>query len=405
MSSKTDEIIAEFEKLLAKRGATFRPTDRLGLERAPLSREFQNEPMPGYEKVAALLGAALSPTSTIASMVLAPPAEESLFDRAISGPDGKTHYPKVSESVVPRMKKAQRKSATPNPIVAALQRAFQKGPTADPANDLMNQKINDRNFLVHATQPKNANRIRQSGGILPGSQYTRLPESVLDDPVIKKMIAEGKVNIHRSPFSGELEIETPVGNFSAHKKVETLGVPGTSKAPGVSLSRQMSVPALSTGKSYRFLLDPNERKTFSTSEPGYGKAWTSDTYKSPALNYHESEQRTYGAPFPVKVGQRALTTGEIKYPTEERIEPRNVDRYRATMGNETVKTLLERIGFKAPSQAEKRAKYLKLKEEADALQQKIMSPVGTIPAEEYKKLGEAWQRAFEAQNKAFDELY
>ena len=112
MPNKTDEIIAEFEKLLrAKRGATFKPTDRLGIERVPLSREFQNEPMPGYEKAAAILGAALSPGSTIASLALAPPAEETIFDRQIKGPDGKlTILPSVSEGAVPRFKKAQRKA-------------------------------------------------------------------------------------------------------------------------------------------------------------------------------------------------------------------------------------------------------------------------------------------------------
>lgn len=112
MPNTSDTIIAEFEKLLrAKKRGAFKPTDRLGLERAPLSREFQNEPMPGYEKAAALIGAALSPGSTIASLMLAPPAEETLFERQVIGPDGKpTILPERSEGSVPRFKKVQRKA-------------------------------------------------------------------------------------------------------------------------------------------------------------------------------------------------------------------------------------------------------------------------------------------------------
>lgn len=109
MPSKTDEIIAAFEELLKRRG-TQKPTDRLGLERPVMSRDFNNQPTAGWEKAAALIGAAVAPGSTIASMLLAPPEEESLFDRAITGPDGKTYYPKVSKSVVPRFKKVQRKA-------------------------------------------------------------------------------------------------------------------------------------------------------------------------------------------------------------------------------------------------------------------------------------------------------
>ena len=346
MPSKTDEIIAAFEELLKRRG-TQKPTDRLGLERPVVSRDFENKPMAGWEKAASLIGAAVSPVSTIASMVLAPPQEESLFDRAITGPDGKTYYPEVSESVVPRMKKAQRKSITPNPVVTALQRAAQKGPFKDTANDLTHQKINDRDFLVHATSPASAKFIQKAGAIFPGNASDTLPDAMLKDPIIRKGIKDGTLHLRRSAFDNRLVLERASDGteYSLSKNMKA-GEPGKlqSESPGVSMSRQMVVPDLSSSKNYRFLLKPDARKTFSTSEPGYGKAFVPEKNKNIAENLHESEQRTFGGPYPVLRGNRATVAAEPKGPTEEFVSPREINSYRATMGNEKFRHIRERVG-------------------------------------------------------------
>lgn len=401
MPNSTDKIVAALEALLKKKG-TQKPTDRLGLERPVFSRDLDNRPMAGWEKAAALLGAAVSPGSTIASMVLAPPAEETLFDRAIKGPDGKTQYPQVSESVVPRMRKAARKSVTPNPIVTALQRALQKGPIADPANDLLHQKINDRDFLVHATRPEKAKTIRELGGILPSGTF--LPEKVLDDPVIRKMLSSGEGRIFRSPFSGGIELETPAGVFKMHKNQKT-GIVNIDPdiSPGVSMSRQLVVPDLGEDKNYRFLLNPKDRKTFPTAEPGFKKAGVADTYKHLSADKHESEQRTFGTPYPVKPANRALTTNSrMNYPTEERVDPRKVDRYRATMGNETVKTIFERLGVNVPSKEEKKLRFQEAKAVTAALWDKLQA-AGL--SKEYSELAVKWEAAHKKQMALFDDIY
>lgn len=403
MPNSTDKIVAALEALLKKKG-TQKPTDRLGLERPVFSRDLDNRPMAGWEKAAALLGAAVSPGSTIASMVLAPPQEETLFDRAIKGPDGKTQYLQVYESVVPRMRKAARKSVTPNPVVAALQRAVQKGPLADPANDLLHQKINDRDFLVHATRPESAKKIRDSGGILPGEGSEVLPEKVLNDPVIREMLRTGKIDFYRFPFSGNMQLDAGKHlKFSLNPK-QPVGIPGAepSISPGVSFSRQMSVPALNDEKNYRLLLDPKARKTFSTSEPGFGKAGFSEVFKPKGLDRFESEQRTYGMPYPVKPANRAVTTDVPTLATEERVAPKNVDRYRATMGNETVKTIIERLGTKTKSVAELKAEYKVLKDKADILWQKLQES-GLTP--EYSNIANDWLKAKELADSAFDIIY
>lgn len=111
MPTQSEKAAALLQELLKRRGKLTPPTDRLGLERPAISGDFENEPMAGWEKAAALIGAAVSPVSTIASTVLAPPPEESLFDRAIIGPDGKLEIlPETLEGAVPRMKKVQRKA-------------------------------------------------------------------------------------------------------------------------------------------------------------------------------------------------------------------------------------------------------------------------------------------------------
>lgn len=383
MPSKTDEIIAAFEELLKRRG-TQKPTDRLGLERPVVSRDFDNQPMAGWEKAASLIGAAVSPASTIASMVLAPPQEESLFDRAITGLDGKTYYPEISESVVPRMKKAQRKSITPNPIVTALHRAAQKGPFNDPANDLIHQKINDRDFLVHATRPKDAKLIQKTGGILPGSRSDTLPDTVLKDPIILKGIKDGTLSIRRSPIDTKIRIERTLdGHEYRIDTRQPTGLPGVdeSESPGVSLSRQMIVPELSKEKSYRFLLNPKARSTFSTSEPGYGKKYANggNPYGS---DLYESEQRTFGTPYPVLRGNRATVAAEPSSPTEEFVRSEKIGTYRATMGNEKFRHIRERIGEVFGGTDYKKYKEL------DAVATKLGNRLSALQAQALKKLSE-----------------
>lgn len=370
MPSKTDEIIAAFEELLKRRG-TQKPTDRLGLERPVVSRDFDNKPMAGWEKAAALIGAAVSPASTIASMVLSPPQEESLFDRAITGPDGKTYYPEVSESVVPKMRKAARKAITPNPVVAALQRAAKKGPLGDPANDIVHQKINDRDFLVHATRPRDAKKIIQSGTIMPGSRSDTLPENILKDPLVLAGIKDGSLKLHRSSFSGRMVLSRADGHeYELSPKMRS-GTPGTDEAvaPGVSLSRQMVVPELSPAKSYRFLLDPKARKTFATAEPGFGKAHRLEIHKAFSPDPFESEQRTFGTPYPVARGNRAITAQPPAGPTEEYVRPGEEKLYRATMGNERFRHIRERIG--EVFGGDEYRKYVSLKNQIDDIDKKL----------------------------------
>lgn len=370
MPSKTDEIIAAFEELLKRRG-TQKPTDRLGLERPVVSRDFENKPMAGWEKAASLIGAAVSPVSTIASMVLAPPQEESLFDRAITGPDGKTYYPEVSESVVPKMRKVARKAITPNPVVAALQRAAKKGPLGDPANDIVHQKINDRDFLIHATRPRDAKKIMQSGTIMPGSRSSTLPESILKDPLILQGIKDGSLKLHRSSFSGRMVIERSDGyEYELSPKMRS-GTPGVDEyvSPGVSLSRQMVVPELELSKSYRFLLDPKARKTFATAEPGFGKAHRAEASKASSPDPFESEQRTFGAPYPVARGNRAITDKMPAGPTEEYVRPGEEKLYRATMGNERFRHIRERIG--EVFGGDKYRKYVSLKNQIADINKKL----------------------------------
>lgn len=379
MPSKTDEIIAAFEELLKRRG-TQKPTDRLGLERPVVSRDFKNKPMAGWEKAASLIGAAVSPASTIASMVLSPPQEESLFDRAITGPDGKTYYPEVAESVVPRMRKVARKAITPNPVVTALQRATKKGPLADPANDIVHQKINDRDFLVHATRPSDAKKIMQSGSIMPGSRSDTLPENILKDPLVLQGIKDGSLKLRRSAFSGRMVLERADGHeYELSPKMRS-GTPGASEevSPGVSLSRQMVVPELNPSKSYRFLVDPKARKTFATSEPGFGKAHREEVYKALSPDPFESEQRTFGAPYPVVRGNRATTAQMPVGPTEEYVRPGEEKLYRATMGNERFRHIRERMG--EVFGGDEYRKYVSVKKQIDDIGKKLSNIF-----DEYKK--------------------
>lgn len=112
MPTDTNKIIEAFEELLNKKNKLRKPLDRFGLEKVPISRG-PNESMSKWEKAAAILMAALSPASTIASMVLSPPQKEdaSIFDRQIINPDGsRTFLPEVTEAVVPKMKKVQREA-------------------------------------------------------------------------------------------------------------------------------------------------------------------------------------------------------------------------------------------------------------------------------------------------------
>lgn len=325
------------------------PTDRLGMERAPLSRDFNNTALASWEKAAALLGAAISPASTIASMVLAPPAEETIFDRLVTGPDGKqTILPPTTESVVPRMKKIERAAKKPNPIVATVERQKRLGP-ADPANDVLHQKINDRDFLVHATRPGLSGNIRAMGGIMPSGD--RFGKSIVRDPFVKNALAKGILEYSKSPFSGKTRLQTPdetrIYGLVPDRSLLT-GTPELepSLSPGVSLSRQMTVPALNEKKSYRFLVDPKARPTFPTAETGFKKPYAGDADPRFRIERHESEQRTYGTPLPIKNANRAIISeGEPKSMFEEFVADKNVDRYRSTMGNENLKILRERLGL------------------------------------------------------------
>lgn len=189
MPSKTDEIIAAFEELLKRRG-TQKPTDRLGLERPVVSRDFENKPMAGWEKAASLIGAAVSPASTIASMVLAPPQEESLFDRAITGPDGKTYYPEVSQSAVPRMKKVQRR---------AIETLGKYPSKPDYLRNAGSSAYSEAAKTLGATVPRTAPSLREN---YTGTTYRRrggpemdLTEYRMGDPVGRiRFDASGKVS-------------------------------------------------------------------------------------------------------------------------------------------------------------------------------------------------------------------
>ena len=363
MPTNTDDIVAQFEKLLrAKRGARSGQVEsRLLQDRKILSRDYDNQPVAGWEKAAALIGAALSPGSTIASMVLGRPEEESLFDRQIQNPDGSYSYPKVSESVVPKMRKRARAEMRPNPIVQAIQQHFKLGAVKDPANDLVHQKINDRDFLVHATRPKDATWIKDMGGIMPGSRSETLPENVLKDPLIRQGIKSGKLELYRDSLTGRMRISRQADGheYEVHPK-QLSGIAGTDEknAPGVSLSRQMVVPDLNRDKNYRFLLDPKSRKTFATSEAGYKKPHTYE-YSPENYDVFESEQRTFGTPYPVKVGNRATVAREPKGPTEEHVRPGEENSYRATMGNEMFRHVRERVGEMFGGKEYQRYKSLK----------------------------------------------
>jgi len=94
--------------------AVNKPTDRLRLERPLLSNPGEEQPSL-LEKSILLGSAAINPISTIASMLLAPPQEETIFERQVKGPDGKyTIVPPSQHSVVPRTTKSARK-----PILAS----------------------------------------------------------------------------------------------------------------------------------------------------------------------------------------------------------------------------------------------------------------------------------------------
>lgn len=107
--SDQNKVAAALIELLQRKRRKDISGDRLIPDRPIMSRPPDAEAS-GWEKAAALIGAALSPGSTIAGMVLGRPQEESLFDREIIGPDGKAYYPEVTEGAVPRMKKVQRKA-------------------------------------------------------------------------------------------------------------------------------------------------------------------------------------------------------------------------------------------------------------------------------------------------------
>ncbi len=412
MPTQSEKAAALLQELLKRRGKLTPPTDRLGLERPAISGDFENEPMAGWEKAAALIGAAVSPVSTIASTVLAPPPEETIFDRAITGPDGKLEIlPETLQSVVPRMKKAQRKTITPNPVVAALQRLAQKGPLNDPANDIIHQKINDRNFLVHATRPEDAKHIRELGGIMPS--IGALPRSVLRDPVIKNAVKAGNLHVKKGFYTSDKPsdiIRKDMRRYPLEDTIKDLGKPelDPQRSPGVSLSRQMSVPELNPDKSYRFLLDPSARSTFPTAEKGFKKKYAdvpSGFPPSMLRDSHESEQRTFGTPYPVKRANRAIVSeNSPKSPIEEYVSPEKVDYYRATMGNENIKKLQERLGVgRRGSRNELWDEYQKLEKLGSDLYDQLQGLKATDPF--YKTTLAAWMDATKKAKEAGDKYY